>query len=105
MSKQKLNLAIGRYQPFTQGHLNMVNEGEAPCIVYRINSSNKTIERKKKGIKIASKSWTDESVNKVIEYIDNQTSDLTENKIAYSNYWLDYLLLQQKCDEWEASHK
>ena len=80
MSKQKLNLAIGRYQPFTQGHLNMVNEGDAPCIVYRINSSNKTIERKKKGIKIGSKSWTDESVNKVITYIDNPTGDLTEQE-------------------------
>ena len=80
MEKQKLNLAIGRYQPFTQGHLNMVNEGEGPCIVYRINSSNKTIERKKKGIKIGSKSWTDESVNKVIAYIDNPTDDLTEQE-------------------------
>ena len=77
---KKLNITIGRFQPFTQGHLNMVNEGEGPCIVYRINSSNKTIERKKKGIKIASKSWTDESVNKVIEYIDNPTGDLTEQE-------------------------
>ena len=77
---KKLNITIGRFQPFTQGHLNMVNEGEAPCIVYRINSSNKTIERKKKGIKIASKSWTDESVNRVIDYIDNPTGDLTEQE-------------------------
>jgi len=77
---KKLNIAIGRFQPFTQGHLNMINEGDGPCIIYRINSSNKTIERKKKGIKIASKSWTDESVNKVIEYIDNPTSDLTEQE-------------------------
>ena len=77
---KKLNITIGRFQPFTQGHLNMVNEGDAPCIVYRINSSNKTIERKKKGIKIASKSWTDESVNKVIAYIDNPTGDLTEQE-------------------------
>ena len=80
MSKQKLNIAIGRFQPFTQGHLNMVNEGEAPCLVYRINSSNKAIERKNKGIKIGSKSWTDESVNKVIAYIDNPTGDLTEQE-------------------------
>lgn len=77
---KKLNIAIGRFQPFTQGHLNMINEGDGPCIIYRINSSNKTIERKKKGIKIGSKSWTDESVNKVIEYIDNPTSDLTEQE-------------------------
>lgn len=80
MTKQKLNMTIGRFQPFTQGHLNMVNEGEAPCIVYRINSSNKKIERKKKGIKIASKSWTDEAVNRVIDYIDNPTGDLTEQE-------------------------
>ena len=80
MSKQKLNMTIGRFQPFTQGHLNMVNEGEGPCIVYRINSSNKNIERKKKGIKIGSKSWSDESVNKVIAYIDNPTGDLTEQE-------------------------
>ena len=80
MTKQKLNMTIGRFMPFTQGHLNMVNEGEGPCIVYRINSSNKTIERKKKGIKIGSKSWTDESVNKVIAYIDNPTGDLTEQE-------------------------
>ena len=77
---KKLNMTIGRFQPFTQGHLNMINEGEGPCIVYRINSSNKTIERKKKGIKIGSKSWTDESVNKVIAYIDNPTGDLTEQE-------------------------
>lgn len=77
---KKLNMTIGRFQPFTQGHLNMVNEGEAPCIVYRINSSNKKIERKKKGIKIGSKSWSDESVNKVIAYIDNPTGDLTEQE-------------------------
>ena len=35
----KVNITIGRFQPFTQGHLNMIIEGEAPCIVYRINSS------------------------------------------------------------------
>ena len=40
-----------------------------------------------------------------IKVLSGQTSDLTENEIAYSNYWLDYLLLQQKCDEWETSHK
>ena len=71
---------VGRLQPMTQGHVNCINEGDGPCIVYRINSSDKKIERKKKGIKIASKSWTDESVNKVIEYIDNPTGDLTEQE-------------------------
>ena len=80
MAKQKLNMTIGRFQPFTQGHLNMVNEGDGPCIIFRINSSNKSIERKRKGIKIGSKSWTDESVNNVIAYIDNPTGDLTEQE-------------------------
>lgn len=77
---EKINMTIGRFQPFTRGHLNMINEGEGPCIVYRINSSNKTIERKKKGIKIGSKSWTNESVNKIIDYIDNPIGDLTEQE-------------------------
>ena len=77
---KKLNFFVGRLQPVTQGHINCINEGEGPCIVYRINSSNKTIERKKKGIKIGSKSWTDESVNKVIAYIDNPTGDLSEQE-------------------------
>ena len=77
---EKINMTIGRFQPFTLGHLNMINEGEGPCIVYRINSSNKTIERKKKGIKIGSKSWTNESVNKIIDYIDNPIGDLTEQE-------------------------
>ena len=80
MSKKKLNMTIGRFQPFTQGHLNMINEGDGPCMVYRINSSDKKIERKKKGIKISSKSWSDESVNKVIAYIDNPTGDLNEQE-------------------------
>lgn len=78
MTKQKLNIAIGRFQPFTQGHLNMVNEGEAPCIVYRINSSNKEIQKTKNGIKIGTKSYTNEAVNHVIEYIENPTAKLTE---------------------------
>jgi hypothetical protein len=30
----KVNITIGRFQPFTQGHLNMIIEGEAPCILF-----------------------------------------------------------------------
>ena len=81
MPKQKLNITIGRFQPFTQGHLNMINEGEAPCIVYRINSSNKEMEKTKNGIKIGkNKSYTNETVNRVIEYIDNPEGKLTEQE-------------------------
>lgn len=79
MSKQKLNLAIGRYQPFTQGHLNMVNEGDAPCIVYRINSSGKMPETLK-GFKVAGRVIKPDSVKKVANYIDNPSGDLTEQE-------------------------
>lgn len=73
-------MTVGRFQPFTLGHLNMINEGEGPCIVYRINSSDKTIERKRKGIKIGSKSYNDECVNNVISYIDNPIGDLGDKE-------------------------
>ena len=33
---EKINMTVGRFQPFTKGHLNMVIEGDAPCIVYQI---------------------------------------------------------------------
>lgn len=78
--KKKLNITIGRFQPMTQGHLNMINEGDAPCIVYRINSSNKEILRTKRGIKIGSKSYTNDSVNNVIKFIDTPEGDLTEQE-------------------------
>ena len=31
--KNKLDIAVGSFQQFTQGHLNMINEGEAPYIL------------------------------------------------------------------------
>ena len=77
---KKLNFFVGRLQPMTQGHVNCVNEGEAPCIVYRINSSNKEIQKTKNGIKIGTKSYTNETVNRVIEYIDNPDGKLTEQE-------------------------
>ena len=76
---QKLNICIGRFQPLTQGHLNMINEGEAPCIVYRINS-NKPIEQTKTGIKISSKKYTKDTISRVIDYIDNPIGELTEQE-------------------------
>lgn len=87
MDKKKLNMTIGRFQPFTIGHLNMVNEGEAPCIIYRINSSDKEIETQMdkktntiKSLKIGSKRYTKESVKNVINYINEPKGDLTEQE-------------------------
>jgi len=79
MSKQKLNIAIGRFQPFTKGHLNMVNEGDGPCIVYRINSSGKMPETLK-GFKVGGRVIKPESIKKVITYIDTREGDLTEQE-------------------------
>jgi len=94
MPKQKLNMTIGRFMPFTKGHLNMVLEGDAPCIVYRINSSDKPIEKTKTGIKIGSKKYTNETIKRVIEYIGNPIGELTEQekellKRPFSNELID----------------
>ena len=78
---KKINLFVGRLQPATQGHINCINEGDAPCIIYRMNSSNKKIEVKKnKSIKIGSKSYSKDTVLRVIEYIDNPTGNLTDQE-------------------------
>lgn len=65
----KVNIAIGRFQPFTQGHLNMIIEGDAPCIVYRINSSKADEDTSK--IKVKGKVVKKDEIKHTIEYIDN----------------------------------
>ena len=66
---QKVNITIGRFQPFTQGHLNMVMEGELPCIVYRINSSKAEEDMSK--IKVKGKVVKKDNIKNVIDYLDN----------------------------------
>ena len=77
--KKKLNMAVGRFQPFTQGHLNMINEGEAPCIVYRINSTDKVPDTLK-GFKVGGRVIKKDSVQIVADYIENPEGDLTEQQ-------------------------
>lgn len=72
-------MTIGRFQPFTQGHLNMVNEGDAPCIVYRINSTNK-MPTSLGALKVQNRKVKKESIEKVIQYINDPTGDLTEQE-------------------------
>ena len=72
-------MTIGRFQPMTQGHLNMINEGEAPCIVYRINSSGKMPETLK-GFKVGGRIIKSESIKNVVNYIDTLNGDLTEQE-------------------------
>ena len=66
---QKVNITIGRFQPFTQGHLNMIIEGDAPCIVYRINSSKAEEDMSK--IKVKGKVVKKDNIKNVIDYLDN----------------------------------
>ena len=76
---KKINMTVGRFQPFTQGHLNMINEGEGPCIIYRINSSNK-IPQSIKGWKIDGRVIRKESIKKVIDSINLKEIELTKQE-------------------------
>ncbi len=75
---EKINFTIGRFQPFTQGHLNMILEGEAPCIVYQIKTTE--IPDTLKGYKIAGKVIKKEAVQNVINYLDDTIIDLSEQE-------------------------
>ena len=101
--KQKINMTIGRFQPMTQGHINMINEGEAPCIVYRINSNDK-VPSKLQGFKVAGRVIKKDSVQIVADYIDKPEGDLTEQqkellKRPFTNELIDKELeiVKQNC--------
>ena len=73
-------MTIGRFQPMTVGHNNMIIEGDAPCIVYRINSSNK-IPNNIKGWKVDGRVVKKEAIQHVINYLnDNGKGELTEQE-------------------------
>ena len=57
-------MTVGRFQPFTKGHENMVNEGEAPCIIYQIKTAE--IPDTLKGYKIAGKVIKKEALQQVM---------------------------------------
>ena len=71
-----MNMFVGRLQPMTQGHVNCINEGEGPCIIYRINSSGKMPETLK-GFKVGGRVIKADSVKNVANYIDYPDGDLT----------------------------
>lgn len=68
-TSNKVNITIGRFQPFTKGHLNMILEGELPCIVYRINSSKSDEDISKP--KVKGKVVKKDSIANVVNYIKN----------------------------------
>ena len=72
----KINITIGRFQPFTQGHLNMLTDGKNPCIIYKISSPSQDGQIKIKG-RLAKRS----QIENVIRYVDNgAVGDLTEDE-------------------------
>ena len=72
-------MTIGRFQPFTKGHENMVNEGNGPCIIYQIKPAG--IPESIKGLKILGRVIKKDSVNKVLQYLQNSgEGDLTEQE-------------------------
>jgi hypothetical protein len=75
---EKLNMTVGRFQPFTQGHLNMVNEGDGPCIIYQIKPAG--IPTSLKGLKIGGRVIKKESVENVINFLNTHEGDLTEQE-------------------------
>lgn len=75
---KKINITIGRFQPFTQGHLNMIMEGELPCIVYRINSSKSEEDTSK--IKVKGKVAKKDEIKHVVDFLDGADIKLTETE-------------------------
>lgn len=76
---KKVNITIGRFQPFTKGHLNMVTEGDLPCIVYRINSSKNDEDFTK--IKVKGKVVKKADIQSVLAYLDNNgEGNLTDSQ-------------------------
>ena len=75
---KKVNIAIGRFQPFTQGHLNMIMEGELPCIVYRINSSKSEEDTSK--IKVKGKVAKKDEIKHVVDFLNGVDVKLTETE-------------------------
>lgn len=71
-------MTVGRFQPFTKGHLNMVVEGEAPCIVYQIKPAG--IPESLKGYKVAGRVVKKDAVQNVINYLNNPSGELTEQE-------------------------
>lgn len=73
MEKKQINITIGRFQPFTLGHLNMLKEcstkNNAPCIIYQIRT--KDVPETLNGWKVGSKVVKRSEINNILHYIDD----------------------------------
>lgn len=71
-------MTVGRFQPFTQGHLNMVNEGDAPCIVYQIQPAE--MPTSIADIKIKGKKARKDQIQKALQFLNHEDVQLTEEE-------------------------
>lgn len=73
-----MNFTVGRFQPFTKGHLNMIDEGNGPCMVYQIISKEYS---NLKDMKIGGRKVKPEMLKNVLAYMNDPGSvELTENE-------------------------
>lgn len=62
-------MTIGRFQPFTVGHENMIKEGDAPCIVYQIKPAS--MPENVTDWKISGRKVNKKAIQNVLEYMNN----------------------------------
>lgn len=75
--KKKINMTVGRFQPFTLGHLNMIKEGtnnNVPCIIYQIRT--KDVPETLNGWKVGSRIVKRSEINNIIKYIEDPNNVL-----------------------------
>lgn len=75
---EKINMTVGRFQPFTQGHLNMVNEGNAKCIIYQIIPPS--LPNSISDLKIKGKKVKKQQVQNVLNFLNGEDIDLTNDE-------------------------
>lgn len=73
---KKLNFAIGRFQPFTLGHMNMIEEVEGDCLVFQMIPPN--LPEQLEGLKLAGRRVKNNDINTVLDYFHN--NDITLDK-------------------------
>lgn len=96
---QKVNITIGRFQPFTQGHLDMILKGGAPCIIYRINSSGGNFS------KIRGKKVTKEEVDNVIRHMNGEDVNLSDREKELLKRPFDNELIEKELNIVKKNHR
>lgn len=85
---KKLNFTIGRFQPFTQGHVNMIEEVDGDCLVFQMVPPG--LPEKLKGLKSGGRTVKKEDIETVLNYLNSGDGDLDKcqqelNKRPFTN--------------------